>query len=89
MSVKPEGHLRDIKKTNVLYHPVQAKNLNLNSYNINQICHTILHPNQLVTILKLFILLITGLLERPVSGTLAHNMMLILELHHTNDDKLR
>ena len=51
--------------------------------------YTILHPNQLVTILKLFNLFITGLLERPVSGTLAHNMMLILELHHTNADKLR
>ena len=32
MSVKPEGLLGDIKKPNVLHHPVQAKNLNFNPY---------------------------------------------------------
>ena len=32
MPVKPEGLLGDIKTANVFHHPVEAKNLNFNSY---------------------------------------------------------
>ena len=45
---------------------------------INRICRTILHPSLLVTLLKLFILFVMGVLEQPASETLVHNVMTIL-----------
>ena len=80
MFVKPFRLLGDIKKANVLHHPVQAKNLHFNPYIYilyHQICRTISHPALLVTFLKRFILFVTGVLEQPSSETLVHNVMAI------------
>ena len=75
---------------------MQAKNLHFNPYIyiyiINQICYTILHPAPLVTLLKWFILFVTGLLVQRSSKTLVHNVMaiyvnyvmMILWPRHTN-----
>ena len=65
MSVK---FLGDNKIAYVFYHPVQANNLNFNSYvyilSSNQICYTIFHPYPLVALTKWSILFVKEALEQ-------------------------
>ena len=65
--------VQDIKKPNVLHRPMQTKIyisiLIFTLYIINQICRTILHSDPLVTLLKRFILFVTGVLEQPARET--------------------
>ena len=77
MFVKPKGLLVDIK----IYF-FDSSNASLKSafqslylHFINQIYCTISDPAPLVTLLKLFILFVSGMLEQLASKTFVHNVM--------------
>ena len=81
--------LIDIKKLMFCLTQCKLKNLNFNSYIYILYCElnmpynlTVIHPVPLVTLLKWFILFVTGVLEQPDSESLVHNSITICSLRH-------